>query len=302
MKELERARRRYDEIPVPAELNGRIEQAAAAAKKQLESRTVVSEFRGKRAGSVSGRRIRRGLWAAAAAMAVFVAALNTSTAFAQEVGKIPVIGAVARVFTFRSYEGQQDGIGISVEIPGVEMIAENTPGLADFVNEEIHALCQQYADEAIARAEEYRTAFLETGGTEEEWEAHDIRIQVRYSIKSQTEDYLSFLVTGTENWTSAYSETRYYNIDLKRERIVTLEDVLGGDYRELADASIREQIQERAQAGEVFWTEEEGGFSEITDETKFYMNEAGNPVVVFDKYEIAPGSSGEIEFEIKGGR
>ena len=38
MKELERARRRYDEIPVPAELNGRIEQAAAAAKKQLESR------------------------------------------------------------------------------------------------------------------------------------------------------------------------------------------------------------------------------------------------------------------------
>ena len=29
------------------------------------------------------------------------------------------------------------------------------------------------------------------------------------------------------------------------------------------------------------------------------MNEAGNPVVVFDKYEIAPGSSGEIEFEIE---
>ena len=32
----------------------------------------------------------------------------------------------------------------------------------------------------------------------------------------------------------------------------------------------------------------------------FYINEAGNPVVVFQKYEIAPGSSGVLEFEIAG--
>ena len=31
---------------------------------------------------------------------------------------------------------------------------------------------------------------------------------------------------------------------------------------------------------------------------KFYINEAGNPVVVFDQYEIAPGSEGMPEFEI----
>ena len=106
-------------------------------------------------------------------------------------------------------------------------------------------------------------------------------------------------MTGTENWTSAYSESRYYNIDLKEGSLVTLEDVLGEDYREIADASIRGQMRKRTESGEVFWTEEEGGFSGVTDATKFYMNEAGNPVVVFDKYEIAPGSSGEIEFEIE---
>lgn len=30
------------------------------------------------------------------------------------------------------------------------------------------------------------------------------------------------------------------------------------------------------------------------------MNENGNPVIVFDKYEIAPGAYGELEFEIGG--
>lgn len=29
------------------------------------------------------------------------------------------------------------------------------------------------------------------------------------------------------------------------------------------------------------------------------MNEAGNPVIVFEKYEIAPGAYGELEFEIE---
>ena len=50
----------------------------------------------------------------------------------------------------------------------------------------------------------------------------------------------------------------------------------------------------------VFWSAEEGGFIGISENAKFYINENGNPVIVFEKYEIAPGSSGEIEFEIGG--
>ena len=98
------------------------------------------------------------------------------------------------------------------------------------MNQEIYDLCSQYADEAVERAREYKKAFMETGGTEEEWEAHDINIHVGYEIKAQTEAYLSFAVQGTENWSSAYSETKYYNIDLKDNKMVTLADVLGHDY------------------------------------------------------------------------
>ena len=103
---------------------------------------------------------------------------------------------------------------------------------------------------------------------------------------------------GTENWSTAYSESRYYNIDVNTGKMVSLADFLGADYIAAANESIRQQLSQRREAGEIFWTEEEGGFSGITEDAKFYVNETGNPVIVFEKYEIAPGSSGEIEFEI----
>ena len=51
--------------------------------------------------------------------------------------------------------------------------------------------------------------------------------------------------------------------------------------------------------GITFWTPEEGGFTGITEETPFYINENENLVIVFEKYQIAPGSAGDIEFEIE---
>ena len=74
--------------------------------------------------------------------------------------------------------------------------------------------------------------------------------------------------------------------------------MLGEDHVELVNDSIRKQIAERKSAGESFFTVEEGGFTGISEDVKFYINGNDRPVIVFEKYEIAPGSSGEIEFEI----
>ena len=121
-----------------------------------------------------------------------------------------------------------------------------------------------------------------------------------YEIKQQSSHYLSFVVRGTESWTSAYNESNYYNLDLVTGRMVTLDDMLGANCSKLVNQSIREQIAERREGGEIFFTEEEGGFAGISEEVKFYINKEDHPVIVFEKYEIAPGSSGEIEFEIGG--
>lgn len=292
MNKLKKMKENYEQVSIPKELNIRIQQEIEKSQKQW---TEKRKFRQK----LLFKKVIHTIEAAAAAACIlFAAALNTNSVFAKEAAQLPVIGTLARVLTFRSYETEKDDIAVSVEIPTIEMIAADTGITVDAVNQEILTLCTQYADDAVLRAQEYRTAFLETGGTPEEWAEHNIQIVVGYEIKQQNNDYLSFIIRGTENWTNAYSETKYYNLDLKTGKFVTLQDMLGSHYIELANECIREQIAERQKAGEVFFTAEEGGFLGISEYTKFYINENNRPVIVFEKYEIAPGSSGEIEFEI----
>ena len=294
MGRLENMKERYDAVVIPAELNDRIQQEITRSRRQQAEKKAASRRH-------TFRKMIRGMAAAAAAAGIlFTTALNTSPVFAKEAAQLPVIGGVARILTFRSYETEKDDIAVSVEIPTIEMIAADTGITVDGINQEILERCEQYARDALLRAEEYRTAFLETGGTPDEWAEHNIKITVGYEIRQQSNDYLSFVVRGTENWTNAYSESKYYNLDLNTGRPVTLQDLLGSDYVELADKSIWEQNARRQNAGEVFFTAEEGGFTGISEYVRFYINRDNRPVIVFEKYEIAPGSSGEVEFEIGG--
>ena len=294
MSKLDRMKERYDQTAIPEELNFRIQREIQKSREQQEEKRGAGR-------SHSFKRIIRSAEAAAAAVCIlFTAALNTSPVFAKEAGELPVVGGLARILTFRSYETEKNDIAVSVEIPTIEMIAEDTGIEVDEINQEILARCNQYAEDALRRAEEYRTAYLETGGTPEEWAEHRIKITVDYEIKQQGGDYLSFVVRGSENWTNAYNESKYYNLDLRTGETVTLKDILGSGYAELVNESVRKQIAERREKGETFFSAEEGGFAGISEDAKFYINENNRPVIVFEKYEIAPGSSGEIEFVVGG--
>ena len=48
----------------------------------------------------------------------------------------------------------------------------------------------------------------------------------------------------------------------------------------------------------VYFDESMGGFSTVDETTSFYINEAGDPVVVFPPYTVAIGALGTVEFEI----
>lgn len=288
-KLLEDEKRRYEAVPIPGELSERIDLEINKAREQ----SIRMERRRRRRLSIV-RGLERAAAAAAAVILVFTLALNTNMAFAENAAGLPVVGVLARVLTFRSYETETEDMHISVEIPGIDMIAEDFSGLEGSINKEILELCEAYADEAVKRAEAYKEAFLATGGTEEEWEAHDIHIRVWCELKSRTEDHLSLAVMGMENWSNAYNRTRYYNIDLKDGKLLSLEDILGSDYKDIANSSIIRQMQERKLKGIVYYDD----FPGVTETTRFYLNDAGDPVIVFPAYQIAPGSEGIQEFVI----
>lgn len=291
MNQFEQAKKKFDNISVSDQLEAQVAQAIENAR--MAEATKISGRKH------SGAAYKWGIGAAACLFLGFTVAVNVNTTFAAGLQDIPVIGGLVRLVTMESYQEKNEDYGITVEVPSLEEIGEKNKGFSKEINLEISEMCNRYVQEAKQRAIEYKEAFLDTGGTPQEWKEHDIQIKVGYEIKSQSDKYLSFVVSGTENWTSAYAQNIYYNLNVETLEYVTLEDLLGTDYIDIVNESIQSEIETRSANGETFFSKEEGGFETIADDQQFYINGVGNPIIVFEKYAIAPGSMGNVEFEIE---
>ena len=240
---------------------------------------------------IRGRRavfLLRGRLMKAAAVAL-AAGMAVLPAYAAEGDVLPV----PKVATALAYDKECRDIAVSVKVPEIHWGPFVSASRQEQINAGIRRLCEQYAEEAEDWARQYRKAFLETGGSEEEWRAHGIEISVGYEVLAQTDDYLSLKVMGTDNWSRAHYRAKYYTFDCRTGQTVALKDLLGDEYRTIADVSIQRQMVHRWN-GKPYY----GAFTGVDEDTSFYVNERGNPVVVFPAYEIAPGSEGRPEFEI----
>ena len=281
-QQIQQARAQYEAVPVPAELAARLEQTiaqhpfSASAQKQLHWRKPAI---------------------AAACFLAFVALCNLNPTMAQAVERIPLLGPITRVFTIQTWQQQEEAAAISVTQPALD----GDSALTQSINAEIAQIVAERTAEAQQRLDEYKQAFLATGGTEAQWNEHHLQVQIDYQILSQSQQTLSFVVTSTEDWSNAYTETYYYNLDLQTNKQLTLQDLLGDNYIQIANDSIRRQMNARMEADPdlTYFDQASGGFTSIDETTKFFINQSGNPVIVFDRYAIAPGFMGQQQFEIE---
>lgn len=281
-KKFDDAKKKYQSIEIPEELN------------ILVNNTInkVEEDKNKQKPK---RWFTRSIVGIAAVFAIFIIGLNSNQAFAESVSDIPIVGEVAKIFTFKEYKVSNDLVNENISIPSVEGIEDTT--LEEKINTEIKKIVEERIKEAEERAAEYKEAYLETGGTEEDY--RPIEITVDYELKCSNEDTLSFIVFQYESLASAYAETYYYNIDLKNNKTIELEDVLGNNYVNIINDSVTIQIEELKENPQMSFFEGDSGFNGIAVDQNFYINEDSKVVVVFDKYEIAPGYMGEVEFVIE---
>ncbi len=239
-------------------------------------------------------RKKRILHIAAAAMAVLAIAVNASPAFASYLQRVPILGEVVKIISIRTYTGDDGEEEIYINQPGIE---DAHQPWAQQVNQVIQNTVDEYIANAKHRAEEYKKAFLETGGTMEEYARKNIQIYVDYEIKAQNEQYVSFMLIANENWVNAYGIRMYFNIDLQTGQTIALKDILGEDFAQICKQSIVRQVQDNTLPNSAQNYFENASFA-VTQQTPFYINEKGNPVIVFNRYEIAPGAFGIQEFEI----
>lgn len=229
---------------------------------------------------------------------VFGILVNTSSTFAYAMSSIPVIKDIARIVTFREYSNSTESNDIHVEIPKIENIG-NTK-LEEKINNTISTKIDELAKISEKEADEYRKNFLNMENGEENYKK--TKIDFSYEVKSANDRIVSFIVTKKEVTTDEFTTLYMYNISIEDGKDITLESILGNNYKNIINEEIERQIIEKSKTDENLLSYYEKFYKSnglgIDDNTKFYVNEKGNAVVVFEEYEIAPEYAGIQEFEI----
>lgn len=229
---------------------------------------------------------------AATALLLITVLANTSAQTAYAMSQIPVLGAITKVVTFRTYEKQEGKSEAKIEIPRIG--ADEASGIsqaADQVNKSV----EEYTNQVIAKFEEE----LKADGKE----VHR-GLYSGYQVLTDNSRFFTLKIETDEIMASGYQTVKLYNIDKKTDQILELKDMFpeGTDYVTLLSKAAKEEMRKnmKEDEGKVYFLDEEVGynFETIKEDQNFYINESGRMVLVFDEYEVAPGYMGIVELEM----
>lgn len=124
---------------------------------------------------------------------------------------------------------------------------------------------------------------------------------MRYTVIRDDEKYYIVQFNVTVNAGGSISYSRWIVYDKTAEKVIDLSDLFkdGSDYIGVISAEIRDQMiykNEHEMGG--FFVEGKDAFTKIKENANFYIDSFDRLVIVFDEYEVAPGSMGCPEFYI----
>lgn len=261
--------------------------------------------RGKRDRNKIRRRNVSIRWAAAAAacVALFVLLPNTSASVAHAMSRIPLLGRLVDVVTYRDYTYESERHNAQITVPEIvvqlpEKEGEVAPEVQENMArtaEEINAQMQQISGQLIAEFEE---------GLKFEEGYQDMIVDSE--IVSSTEDYFSLKLICYQGAGSGAEWDYFYTVDLNTGKQLSLSDLFVADADFFTPVSNNIKDQMRAQMAEdsmkMYWVDyadiPDLNFEAITEETSFYLNDEGNLVICFNEGDVAPMYMGCVEFVI----
>lgn len=107
----------------------------------------------------------------------------------------------------------------------------------------------------------------------------------------------SFSLDFLQIMASSYEAKQYHTIDLKNGKEITIDNWLGKDYKKIIKAEVIKQVKQQNQQNgmEIYFMDKVNNLN-INQNQSYYINQSGQVVVTFPKYEIAPGYVGLPEF------
>lgn len=283
---LKRMRNEYHTYQAPKELKERLEMIAKENKKK----NTMTKF------VWIGTKVLGG---AVAAMAAITILANSNQDIAMAMQKVPALGQITKVVTFRTYENNTKGFEANVKIPEID---ETNSQAAKKVNYQI----EDYVDKLIT---EHENAIRNNETYEDEYGeilTNKKSLDTQYTVLTDTDNLLSIRLDTTIVMASSDAFSQIYHIDKQKDTEVTLKDLFltDSDYVTLLSKEIKKQMREQMKADEniIYFIDSDDmnelDFDKIKENQNFYVNKKNQLVLVFDKYEAAPGYMGQVEFTI----
>ncbi len=225
--------------------------------------------------------------------AAFVLVVNCIPKLAYASFDIPVLGAIVRVVTFDRFEVKNNGYEANVVTPQIEGLLDKE--LEAKLNNEFKEHSQ-----LIIAAFENDIKELE----KEFGEDFHLGVDANYTVRTDNENILVIDTYIVNTVGSSSTKHSFYTIDKRTGTLVELKGLFkdGADYISPISEYIKNEMRKANQDGTGnFWIDSEDnfeGFKKIKENQNFFINNAENIVIAFDKYEVAPGAYGSPEFEI----
>lgn len=215
---------------------------------------------------------------------------NVSVAYAQSMEKIPIIGDLIHVVTIRNYFYSDRNHELDVDVPN---IFNSTDGsAAEHINQDVDALTQKLVDQFYSEVKGIGA------------EGHS-SLYTDYVVQTNTPRWFTLKLSVHIVAGSGTSYFKYYHIDRASGEIIQLSDLFTTpDFNKIITENIKEQMRQRMaeDSKQVYFMKTAGfgfEFANVDPAHNFYFNDAGDLVIPFDKYEVAPGSMGCPEFVIE---
>ncbi|MDQ0156330.1 DUF3298 and DUF4163 domain-containing protein [Robertmurraya andreesenii] len=277
-KKLDQLKTEYKNIQIPDELDLIVERALLKGKKKKKKNGYK--------------------WVAgtAAAAVLFIGGLNISPAMASTLADMPVVGSIVKVLTFTEYKVDKDKYQADIKVPAVSDLENGD--LAQSLNEKYLKEGKELYDEFMVDMKE-----LENDG------GGHLGVDSGYEVITDNDQLLSIGRYVVNTVGSSSTTMTYDTIDKKNQILLSLPMLFKDDsYVKTISENIKEQMREQMKADEnkIYWVSNAGLedeeltelFETINKEQNFYINNEGKLVLSFDKYEVAPGYMGVVEFII----
>lgn len=268
------------EAEVPVVVHSAVEETLSSLS-ELPEKTAIVPMKQKR------RYWKLPATIAAAFLAIFLILPNTGYTMAHALSQIPVLGSVFEAVTFREYSEETADTEVKVRTPKITA-EQKGKDAANEVSKEIDALNQK----AVARFKQ------------EHANGEQGTLDIDYSVVANTDQWYTVQVVREETAASSDAQSDYYTFNKENGKRYYLYDLFEGNaYIAHISENIREQMRAQMKRDKriTYFLDSdtpEEDFQQIAPNQNFYIDQAGDLIICFNQFEVAPGSEGAVRFRI----